>query len=197
MQKMPSRTALLLSALLASTGHAQTLVFTADNEEFIADLSTAPSLAVGGTIAIVVGSHGMHLINKASPFSVLFTETYAANPPVPVRATDYPFVTVEPLDPFGLVNGHLVFPSAAYDPYTGRLWMASSDSRSLITQGLSPEVARACTPFLPGRSEGLGHQPAERLLYESVVVLHGAFRRRTGGSWRARVQLRHGAYSYP
>ena len=148
MQKMPSRTALLLSALLASTGHAQTLVFTADNEEFIADLSTAPSLAVGGTIAIVVGSHGMHLINKASPFSVLFTETYAANPPVPVRATDYPFVTVEPLDPFGLVNGHLVFPSAAYDPYTGRLWMASSDSRSLITQGLSPEVARACTPFL-------------------------------------------------
>lgn len=75
MKSIPSRSALLLYALLASAGHAQTLVYTVDNDEFVADLSTAPSLAVGGTIAIIVGSHGMHLIQKANPSSVSHSET--------------------------------------------------------------------------------------------------------------------------
>lgn len=65
---------------------------------------------------------------------------------MPVRGSGFPF------QPFAneavSFTDHLVFPSAAYDPYTGRLWVTYSEGRTLTESTLPPEVQPTCRPVL-------------------------------------------------
>lgn len=103
------------------------------------DLSTMPALAVGNQI-VVAGSHRMMLYNK---FPII---TPSTTPLASIVQTDtaFPFKHTEPAS-FPFVN-LLTWPDAAFDPYTGRTWIAFGEANGILP------LVPPCYPAQPDRT---------------------------------------------
>ncbi|MFI4916611.1 MAG: hypothetical protein ACIAS6_08920 [Phycisphaerales bacterium JB060] len=130
----------------------------------VPDLSTAPSLAVGQSQVVVMGSHQMMLFDKSvpidplSPASLLDSENWGAG------YSGYPFEAWSNYFPPLAIPG-LTFPRADYDPITGNVWLLYSEATGSETE---PPM-----PFVPAQSEVQGGTCVKRL--HLAASKHSAF----------------------
>jgi hypothetical protein len=108
------------------------LAYDVDDADFWFHQSTAPSLAVGGLAAVVAGSHGLVLFDKAG--NMEDSKLWTGNLPV----SGYPFVPA-----YDGTLRSLVHPRAEYDPISGRLWMLYSENYDV-----APETEWKCVQLL-------------------------------------------------
>ena len=123
--------ACLLGLAGSAAGQVQQgqFVYDVDRLDYNSVQSTAPSLGVGVEAAVVAGSHGLVLYNKAG--GVEDSEFWDTDLPF----TGYPFAP-------GFSGGgfrYLIHPLAEYDPISGRLWMLYSENF-----GFEPEKLWNC-----------------------------------------------------
>ncbi|MCW5756015.1 MAG: hypothetical protein KIT54_02140 [Phycisphaeraceae bacterium] len=111
-----------ITGLAMGQNHA---IYTVDKEDYRADLSTAPSLAVGLEQVVVVGSHRMMMFDKSQAIDPMNPQDVRNWGPIQYSPT-YPFLTSSPSS--GSTISALIYPRAEFDPITGNVWILYSQA---------------------------------------------------------------------